>query len=289
MLLTEERNDQYGLFSNQAALEQFIGDTVKKAIRDEMPTRRSSQTNTSLIPSPNQSTNNLVPIYSSRQSFTQMNAVLETIEASPLVKKKKVDPLVFDLTGQGVIKTTSMKKVFNITGKGNSITGWVDKGMGLLAFDVDNNNTQGKDGRSLLGNFTPIDGKTYKNGFEALKALAQKYIFMFNRNYLGYLDLKTLEYKAGLCMLVDGKKLKLTDDLKITQISLEYEELGQNPDKFGNQHRQRSWFVRNGKKQLVVDVWFKYTSPVDMPKGKEVMKKIQDINYLMKIANTLGY
>lgn len=292
-------------FTRKEDLEQFISEAVKKSIRAEMPLHNNqinqTMTKTSryqpqrnnphsaLNKTNSAKKNDLVPLYSWRESITQMNTVLDVIEASPLVKKRKVDPLVFDLTGLGKIKTTPMKKVFNMTGKGSSITGWVDKGMGLLAFDVDNNKTQGKDGRSLLGNFTPIDGNTYKNGFEALRALANKYFISFNKDKLEYFDLKILENNAGLCMLVDGNKLSLTTDLNITEISLIYEELGTNPDRFGNQHRQRSSFVRNGKRELVVDVWFKYTSAIDMPKGRLMMENIKEIQRMTGIAKALGY
>jgi len=306
MVLTQERNDILDSFSSRGNLEQFIGETVKRAIRDEIPATRSlnnrsnETVNTNFLPDTVKSNaaltrtshsrgNSIVPLHSAGQSFTQMNAVLTAIEESPIVRKRKVDPLVFDLVGNGEIKTTAMKKVFNITGQGTSITGWVDKGMGLLAFDIDNDNSQGKDGRSLLGNFTPINGKTYSNGFEALKALAKRHIMLFNKSKLELADIKNLEKKAGLCMLVDGRKLSLSEDLNITEISLEYEELGRNPDQFGNQHRQRSWFVRNGQKYLVVDVWFKYTAPEDIPKGKDMIENIKEINFMKSIANALGY
>ena len=186
---------------------------------------------------------------------------------SPKGKDKIASPLTFDLNGDGKVGTTGVGngRNFDINGDGKvDKTAWAGKGDGVLAFDANKDGVAGGDGKELLGNNTDVDGDGkadgHKNGFEALKALAQKNLG-FEAVADGKLDqweLQALEQKTGLTMNVDGQNRSL-GELGISEINLGYTEAGQNADENGNEHRQvGAGFVRNGEKGKVNDVWFKY-------------------------------
>ncbi len=187
--------------------------------------------------------------------------------SSPKGKDKIASPLTFDLNGDGKVGTTGVKdgRQFDIDGDGKvDQTAWAGRGDGVLAFDGNKDGVAGGDGKELLGNNTDVDGDGradgHANGFEALKALAQKNLG-FESVADGKLDqweLQALEQKTGLTMNVDGQNRSL-GELGISEIDLGYTEAGENPDENGNQHRQvGAGFVRNGQQGKVNDVWFKY-------------------------------
>lgn len=176
---------------------------------------------------------------------------------------KIASPLTFDLNRDGKVGTTSVDggKAFDIDGDGKvDQTAWAAKGDGVLAFDGDGNGVAGENGKELLGNNTDVDGKKFANGFEALRALADKHLGVSATadGKLSADELGALEQKAGLSMMVDGQKKSLAD-LGITEIKLGYAEAGANADENGNEHRQvGQGFVRNGETNKVNDAWFKY-------------------------------
>lgn len=179
--------------------------------------------------------------------------------------QKIASPLVFDLNGDGKVGTTSVEagQVFDLDADGKlDQTAWAAKGDGVLAFDADGDGVAGEDGSEIFGNNTVVDGKKFDNGFEALKALAQKHLGpdAVKDGSLDTAELKALSEKTGLCMIVDGKKVGL-DELGITKISVGYKEAGPNADEHGNEHRQvGTGFEMAGRTgpQAVNDVWFKY-------------------------------
>lgn len=186
---------------------------------------------------------------------------------APKGKDKIASPLTFDLNGDGKVSTTGVQdgKKIDIDGDGKvDQSAWAGKGDGVLAFDANKDGKVGGDGKELLGNNTDVDGDGkadgHANGFEALKALAQKNLG-FESVADGKLDqweLQQLSEKTGLGMLVDGQKKSL-GELGISQIDLGYQEAGKNPDANGNEHRQvGAGFVRNGQRGQVNDVWFRY-------------------------------
>ena len=89
-------------------------------------------------------------------------------------------PLVFDLSGDGP-STSEGTVLFDLDGKGRAdATQWINdlaSGTGLLVFDLGRGKA-GASGLQLFGNKTDLDGDGkpdgYKNGFEALNALAAK-------------------------------------------------------------------------------------------------------------------
>jgi len=187
--------------------------------------------------------------------------------------RKIASPLEFDLNDDNKVGTTDISKDYDINGDGIvDKTAWAGLGDGVLAFDTDKDGNIGEDGKELFGNNTDVDGDGkadgYKNGFEALKALAIKYLGLdsVSDNKLDATEIKMLEEKAGLTMLVNelndkGEVIQIKKsltDLNITELNLGYNE-SDSVDENGNEHRQEGdGFVMNGKKQKVDDVWFKY-------------------------------
>ncbi|MEQ8274743.1 MAG: hypothetical protein RMA76_12170 [Deltaproteobacteria bacterium] len=187
------------------------------------------------------------------------NGAKKGIYKAPKGKNKIASPLTFDLNGDGKVSTTDAKngKKFDIDGDGKADqTSWAGKGDGVLAFG------KGNSGKELLGNNTDLgDGKKYKNGFDALKGLAEKHLGA-DATKDGVLDkweLSQLEKAANLHMKVDGQNKSLAD-AGIAGINLGYTENGANADENGNEHRQvGAGFIRdNGDVGKVNDVWFQY-------------------------------
>jgi len=190
------------------------------------------------------------------------------------VSRKIASPLTFDLNGDNKVDTTGISKDYDINGDGIvDKSAWAGVGDGVLAFDADNDKVAGEDGKELLGNNTDVDGDNkadgFNNGFQALKALAVKYLGLdsVSDNKLDANEIKLLEEKAGLTMLVDeinenGEvvqvKKSLVGDLGISEISLAYKE-SDAVDEQGNEHRQEGdGFTINGNKRKVDDVWYGY-------------------------------
>ena len=138
---------------------------------------------------------------------------------------------------------------------------------GILAFDADNDGVSGEDGSELFGNNTDIDGDGkadgYKNGFEALKALAKKENLingdddmMLDENDLALLGEK---YNLGMKMGYTGQTVSL-ESLGITQINLAKTDATKLQDDFdgkGNQlmTQEGATFVQNGETKEYADIW----------------------------------
>jgi hypothetical protein len=147
-------------------------------------------------------------------------------------------------------------------------TAWAAPGEGMLAFGI-RPGEMPKDGSQLLGNNANVGGQTgFANGFEALKALAQKtlppaqFAAAMKRGSLNAQDIQMMEQKGGLTMVVAGKgpgqdrSVRPLEDLGITQLSLGYSQNGNATDENGNDHRQSAGFVMNGQQKKVDDVWY---------------------------------
>jgi hypothetical protein len=115
-------------------------------------------------------------------------------------KPKVASPLALDINGQKGIQTSDKKVNFDIDGDGK-LDQVNDVKEGVLAFGA------GKNGKQLFGDNTDLngDGKAdgYKNGFEALRALAKKE-GMYNEKAgdtkLDAKDIATLEQKYNFGM-----------------------------------------------------------------------------------------
>jgi predicted nucleic acid-binding Zn-ribbon protein len=85
---------------------------------------------------------------------------------------RRVSPIVLDLSGTGMIETVNpllSSTMFDLDGNGRKKrTGWITKGSGFLALDL-NGNGKIDDGRELFGEGTRMaDGSKAKHGYEAL-------------------------------------------------------------------------------------------------------------------------
>ena len=176
------------------------------------------------------------------------------------------DPLVFDADGDGV-KTSTEKVNFDIDGDGeldvvNNAADWV------LAFDNDNDGIVGENGTELFGDNTDFDGDGikdgYKDGFDALKALAQREgMISAADNTLDENDLKKLEEKYGLKMTNGyGGEAKSLSELGITQINIAQTNEKTLVKNFDGQEndlmtQEGATFVVNGQTRQYADIWNK--------------------------------
>jgi len=181
-------------------------------------------------------------------------------------------PLSFDVNGDGV-STSSQTMMYDIDGNGsldkiNNSNDWV------LAFDKDGNGIAGENGSELFGDNTDLnnDGVKdgYKNGFDALKALAsQEGLIGENDNVLDKKDLNTLSQKFGLTMTRGyGGEARSFDELGITQINLAQTDettLHKNFDGRNNDlmTQEGATFVVNGETREYADIWNAKFNKVD--------------------------
>ena len=175
-------------------------------------------------------------------------------------------PLSFDLEGDGV-KTSDELIRYDIDGDGDLDT-INDSADAILVFDADGNGISGEDGSECFGDNTDLDGDGvadgYKDGFEALKALANKegLVDGVNDNTLDVDDLKILEEKYGLQIKTDGYNSEASSlfDAGITEINLATTDettLHKNFD--GKQNdimtQEGATFVVNGEEREYADIW----------------------------------
>ena len=178
---------------------------------------------------------------------------------------KTCSPLAFDMNGNEIETSDELIK-YDIDGDGelDNINNVLE---GVLAFDLDGDGIAGENGKELFGNNTDLDGDGkadgYKDGFEALKALANKEGLIDGDKdmALDEKDLNFLSEKYGLTMkmgyLGESKSL---DSLGITQINLAKTDETNLEDNFDGKFNQLmtqegATFVQNGKEKDYVDVW----------------------------------
>lgn len=178
---------------------------------------------------------------------------------------KTVSPLSFDLSGDGI--QTEVKAInYDIDGDGvmDKIN---DSGDAVLVFDKNKDGVAGADGSECFGDNTDLDGDGkadgYKNGFEALRALAQKenLINGTDDNVLDVNDIKILEDKYGLGIKKDGYNGETSSliDSGITEINISSAEteVVENFDNRGNKLmiQEGAIFKINGEERQYADVW----------------------------------
>lgn len=198
-------------------------------------------------------------------SFSSVNECLTEGCASSTNKcYQTCSPLSFDIDGNGV-KTSSEVVQFDIDGDGildnvNNSDEWV------LAFDKDGDGIAGADGSELFGDNTDLDGDGkadgYANGFEALKALAQKEgLTGEGDNELSLDDISLLEEKYGLVMTKGyGGETSSLKDLGITNINLAQTSETKLTKNFDGQHndimtQEGATFTVNGETREYADIW----------------------------------
>ena len=199
-------------------------------------------------------------------SFSEVNECLTDGEACSTQKcYTTCSPLSFDVDGNGVNTTASTMR-YDIDGDGeldtiNNSAEWV------LAFDKDGNGIAGENGSELFGDNTDLDGDGvkdgYANGFEALKALAQKENLFDGKtdNKLDANDLKFLQEKYGLVMTNGyGGEAKSLEDLGITEINLAQTDETTLTKNFDGRHnnimrQEGATFKVNGQTREYADIW----------------------------------
>ena len=175
-------------------------------------------------------------------------------------------PLSFDLEGDGV-KTSDELIRYDIDGDGDLDT-INDSADAILVFDADGDGISGEDGSECFGDNTDLDGDGvadgYKDGFEALKALANKEGLVNGKddNKLDENDLKILEEKYGLQIKTDGYNSdgKSLFDVGITEINLSTTDETTLNKNYDGQHndlmtQEGATFVVNGEEREYADIW----------------------------------
>ena len=175
-------------------------------------------------------------------------------------------PLSFDLEGDGV-KTSDELIRYDIDGDGDLDT-INDSADAILVFDADGDGISGEDGSECFGDNTDLDGDGkadgYKDGFEALKALANKEGLVNGKddNKLDENDLKILEEKYGLQIKTDGYNSEGSSlfEAGITEINLATTDettLHKNYDGKSNDlmTQEGATFVVNGEEREYADIW----------------------------------
>ena len=198
-------------------------------------------------------------------TFTSINDCLTDGEVtSRSCSYCTASPLSFDIDGDGV-NTSEEIIQYDIDGDGktdtiNNSDEWV------LAFDKDKDGIAGEDGSELFGDNTDLDGDGkadgYKDGFEALKALAEKEnLIDDNDRTLDEEDLSYLGEKYGLVMTDGyGGEAKSLEELGVDEINLAKTDettLTKNFDGRNNDimTQEGATFKVNGETREYADIW----------------------------------
>lgn len=175
-------------------------------------------------------------------------------------------PLSFDIDGNG-IATTNEVVDFDIDGDGimDKINNSADA---VLVFDKDGDGISGVDGSECFGDNTDIDGDGtkdgYKDGFEALKALAAEAGVVNGADdmVIDANDIKLLEEQYGLKIKTEGYNSEAQSllDIGITEINLANTDettLIDNFDDMGNQimYQEGATFKIDGEEREYADIW----------------------------------
>ncbi|MCM1237599.1 MAG: hypothetical protein NC489_46645, partial [Ruminococcus flavefaciens] len=168
-----------------------------------------------------------------------------------------VDPLVFDLDGDGV-ETVSVKNGVNFDFDNNGFAekiGWAGADDGLLVRDLDRNG-QIDNGGELFGDQTETgNGILAVNGFEALKAFDGNGDGMIDAADWIYPELKIWQDRNQNGTAEEDELVSL-QEAGITAIGLDYSTMSRT-DAQGNLHTQKGYYVKSdGSTADIEDVWF---------------------------------
>ena len=168
-----------------------------------------------------------------------------------------VDPLIFDLNGNG-IETISVKDGVNFDFDKNGFAekiSWVGADDGLLVRDLDGNGKI-ESGRELMGDLTELaDGTSASNGFEALRSFDINEDGLIDKLDSIYEELRIWQDKNQNGVVDEGELYSL-EKAGIASINLEYENIAET-DENGNAHTQKGSYTRtDGTTATVEDVWF---------------------------------
>ena len=202
-----------------------------------------------------------------------------------------VDPLIFDLDGDG-IETTSVKNGVHFDFDKNGFAeklGWVGADDGLLVRDL-NGNGNIDNGGELFGDLTQIaEGVTAVNGFEALAALDLNGDGVIDSNDAIYSELRIWQDKNQNGTVDEGELFTL-EEAGIAGIGLDYDTINET-DGQGNSHTQQGYYVKaDGSTGTVEDVWFDKeasdTVVVDDSNNTSLLEETEEILGLPDIEGT---
>jgi hypothetical protein len=143
-------------------------------------------------------------------------------------------------------------------GKTMQQTAWDAPGNGMLAFG------SGADGTQLFGNHTM--GGNFANGFDAMKAFAQKtlppqlFAQCMQQHGLTKEAIDYLSKTQNLHMKVAGPNGQ-DQDASLAQLGISFiswDHQGQGNDGNGNTHQTGAGFVMNGQHRAMDDVWYQH-------------------------------
>ena len=227
------------------------------------------------------------------------SSVSEDLTSGEACSKQKCyttsSPLSFDIDGDGV--NTSSKTVrFDIDGDGKLDT-VNDSAEWVLAFDKDKDGIAGENGSELFGDNTDLDGDGkkdgYANGFDALKALAEKEGLVGPEGGVLTADnLKFLEEKYGLVMTKGyGGEAKSLSDLGVTEINLSKSDETKLTKNFDGRHndimtQEGATFKVNGQTREYADIW---NAQLDKPVYKSTADSKDVKAEPNKIASSLSF
>jgi hypothetical protein len=197
-------------------------------------------------------------------------------------------PLIFDLEGQGLkLKNAGMIEV-DLDGDGKSeMISDLSAHIGLLIFDSKQEAMSDEPyaaGKDMFGNGTdlsaygirgPQEDGTFENGFDALRALCERFeLVRGDKQHLDAADLAVLEKEVGLAMRVGG--VAEGEDQSFARIGVSRIALGQadkiqsieqaEEDAYGNKlmRQDGATFVVNGETRDYCDIWFNIQARAQM-------------------------
>jgi hypothetical protein len=201
-------------------------------------------------------------------------------------------PLIFDLTGTGTLIREGEMVPVELDGDGRlEVVTDLAFGTGLLVFDPklgSQHPMKWATGAEMFGSGTdlsaygitaPTEDGTFENGFDALRALAERFNLVGGqKQHLDSSDLSFLESKVGLMMRVGGLfggDVSLRE-LGITRLDLgdpnQIETLDQaQTDTFGNKYMRQvgARFMIRGQIREYVDIFFRIQARITLDNPAE--------------------
>lgn len=233
---------------------------------------------------------------------TGLNVNLSAYAGASKEVSQLASPLIFDLEGTGLqVKNGGMIEVdIDGDGKMETITD-LDAELGLLVFDSKGDGLEDITGSDMFGDNTdlskygiiaPTEDGSFKDGFQALRALCQHYkLVKDGKQFLTAEDLAFLQKEVGLRMRVGG--VVNGEDRTFSEVNVSQINLG-NPaqtqhledaatDRWGNKimYQDGATFTVQGEVRKYADIWFKIQarhSDTASKSGMKTLSKAQLMN-----------
>jgi hypothetical protein len=204
---------------------------------------------------------------------------------------KLASPLIFDLEGTGLQLKDEVRMIaVDIDGDGSKelITD-IDAELGLLIFDSTGEGIKELTGADMFGDNTdlsnygitaPSEDGSFKDGFQALRALCEHYKLVdSSKQFLDESDLAFLEETVGLRMRVggiDNGEQRSFNEVGVSQINLgnpaQTQHIEDAPeDRWGNKimFQDGATFTVYSEVRQYADIWFKIQARFEDAEPKE--------------------